>query len=121
MLINHKGVRFTDNHRSFYDVLQLANVARPMLGLEQLQTLAVDGSDLLPRFPCEALDEGFDQQGNIFPSLTQWRHGNRKDIEPVKKIVTDRARSHSSLEVTVRGGEYPHVYSNWLGASDAFN
>src|SRR5205814_7826492 len=48
-LVNPECVAAPEDHRSLDDVLQLANVARPFVGLAQLQGLLVDLADLFSR------------------------------------------------------------------------
>src|SRR5260221_13602626 len=111
MLINHKVFRFTDNHRPFDDVLELANVAWPAVGLQELQALLTYPSYLFPRFTGEASDEVLDEHGNVCSSLPQGRHRNRKDVEPVKQIAAKCSGSDGSLQITIGGGDDPHVRS----------
>src|ERR1700676_5489297 len=63
-LVNGEALRLAYNHRPLNDVPQLANIAGPEIGLEQLQASLVDPPDAPTRIPCVAIDEIFDKQGN---------------------------------------------------------
>jgi hypothetical protein len=47
----------------------LANVARPRVGLQQLQALLFYASYFLPSFTGVAIDEVLDHYGNVFSSF----------------------------------------------------
>jgi hypothetical protein len=61
----------TQDYGPLHYVLQLANVAWPIVGLQPLQSSPVDVSDLLPGLIRVTLDEIRGQQGNIFRALAQ--------------------------------------------------
>src|SRR5262249_15843789 len=64
-LIDREGVRVGHDHRALDDILKLADVARPVVALQQVRRLPADATDL-PAFACGvAVDEVLDEQGNI--------------------------------------------------------
>jgi hypothetical protein len=69
--------------------------------LKQIQRLFAYIPDVLACFPGIAIDEVLHQQRNVFLSLPQWRHLNRKNVEAVEKILAECAGSYGSLQVTV--------------------
>src|SRR6185295_6561578 len=68
-LVNREILSFTDDHRSLNHVLQLANVTRPGVRLKQIEALFVHRLKALSCFPCVAINEVLDQQGNVFSSF----------------------------------------------------
>src|SRR5207237_1661579 len=104
--------------RSLNHVLQFANITRPWVRLKQIEALFVHRLKALSCFPCETVNEVLDQQGNVFSSFTQRRHLNRKNVEPVKQVAPERARSDGSLQVAVSGSNHPNIISDGSGPTD---
>jgi hypothetical protein len=69
--------------------------------------------------PCETINEVLNQQGNVFSSFTQRRHLNWKNVEPVKQVAPERARSDGSLQVAVSGGNHPNISSDGYSRTNA--
>ena len=51
-------------------------------------------------------------------SFPQRRHLNRKNVEPVKQVAPEHARSDSSLQVAVSGGNHPNISSDGSSSTD---
>jgi hypothetical protein len=66
------------------NILQLADVARPIRCVEEFDPLLVYVSNLLAQFLGVAVDQVSDQQGSIANALAQCRQSNRKNVEAVK-------------------------------------
>ena len=81
-----KNISGAKNHRSLDDILELANVSRPMIGLAQLQRILADVADLLSSLFGIALHEVFDQHRNVFFSVPEGWHMNRENVQPVEKV-----------------------------------
>src|SRR5215831_20307468 len=64
-LVDGERVAVAENDGSLDDILQLSNVAGPVVGLEQFHRSAVNRSDLLGFSSRIAVDEIFDEQGNV--------------------------------------------------------
>ena len=79
----------TQDDGALDDVLQLANVSGPVVGLKQLQCLLPDVPDPLPGLFSLALDQIPDQERNVFHALAQRRDPDREDIEPVIEILAE--------------------------------
>ena len=56
-LIYEEGVNFRKNYRALNDVLQLAYVSGPVVGLEEIHGLLVDCANLLAHLLGVAIDE----------------------------------------------------------------
>src|SRR5260221_10466553 len=89
--VDPQRVPTAKDHRALYDVLQLANIARPVVGLAELQGLLVDLPDVLSSLRRIAPDELLDKHRNIALTVTQRRHFDREDVQPVEKIRAKRA------------------------------
>src|SRR5207244_3770036 len=61
------------------------------------------------------------QGGDVLTPLTQRRHPDRKDIEPVEQVWAKLCPLHSGFEVTVRRGDDPHIHFDWLVAPHTFD
>lgn len=79
-LIYEERLPFRQNHRALDYILQLADVARPIVCMEELDRPLVYVSNLLAQFFGVAVDQVSDQQGNIANALAQCRQSNRKNV-----------------------------------------
>src|SRR5712692_3257432 len=68
-LIDREDVAVIQDHGSLDDVLQLADVSRPVVGRQELESPPVDLPDLLPGRLCVALNQIFDQQPDVVRPL----------------------------------------------------
>ena len=60
-----------------------------------------------------------DKQFDVFQTFAQRRHYNRKDIEPVIEIRSERAILDGSFKVAISSGDHPDVYAYRAAATDA--
>ena len=97
------------NHRALHDVAEFANVAGPRIGLQRCHVLPADRLDAPAEGVREFFNETPDEDRNVLAPLTQRRHADREDVEPVVEIVPERPRSHQLLEIAMGGGDNPHV------------
>src|SRR5712675_453507 len=84
-----KGFPITQNHRALDYILQLANVARPVVSLEQIQGSLIYVSNLFTSCLRVTIDQVTDQQRNVVNALAQCRNSNRKNIETVEQILSE--------------------------------
>src|ERR1700688_2831558 len=103
--IYRKDLCFAHDYRSFDDVLQFAYVSGPGVRLEQLQGLLIDAPDVLARFAPIAIDEVFNEQGNIRPSCPQRRHLERKYVKPIIQVLAEGAAGNGRLQIAIRGSD----------------
>src|SRR5207244_9753106 len=96
-LIHGEIFGFEHNHGPLDDVLQLADIAGPGIRYKKIQSLFVYSVDVLSCFSSETVDEVLDQQRNVFSSFSERRNFDRKNVEPVKQIVTKCALGDGSL------------------------
>src|SRR4029077_17238090 len=103
VFVDRENLCFAKYHRTLDDVLQFANVSRPRIGLKQFQRLLVDTLYVLASFSRIAIDEVFDQQGNVLSSFSKRGYLNREDIQPIEQITTEGPSADGGLQVAVRG------------------
>ncbi len=83
-LIHGECIAFAHDNGSFYDVLQLPNVAGPIVDLQNFEGSlrnVGDGFSRLLRIP---VNEIFDEKRNVIQAFPQRGHFDRKDVEPVE-------------------------------------
>ena len=83
-----------------------------------MQCPLLDSRYLLALFSRIAIDEVFDQQGNVFSSFPKRRNLNREDMQAIKQIATERSSADSGLQVTVGGGDHPNVSAYRMCSAD---
>src|SRR6266516_7798417 len=120
-LIDHQRLALTQHDGTLDHVLELAHVARPVVGREPLQGLLVNIADDLPRLLGEAVDQVFDQDRNVLRAFAERRQADGEDVQPVEQILPERAALHRGLEIAVRGREHAHVHRNRMTAADALD
>src|SRR5579862_4615221 len=82
-LVNDEFVGVGNNHRPLDHVLQLANVPRPRVGLQVIESPLADPPESLPCLPRVTADEVLYQHRNIFPPVPQRWHLNGKYVKPI--------------------------------------
>ena len=102
--VDRESLRFTDDDGTFDNVLQFANIARPEIRLQQFEAFLVNGPKHLPCLPGVTIQKVLHKQRNVFASLPQRRHLNRKDVKSVEQLAPERACGDRTLEVAVRRG-----------------
>ena len=100
-------------------VLQLPDVAGPVVALEHGQGLRGDAAHLLAELLAELLEEVGDEQRDVLAALAQRRQVDRDDVEAVEEVLAHRPLRHRRLEVAVGGGDEPHVGLDVLRVADA--
>src|SRR5260370_5960353 len=108
------------NYRSLDDVLQFTNIARPGVGLKQIDTLFVHRLKALSCFPCVTIDEVLDQHGNIFSSLPERGDLNGKNVEPVKEVAPEHTLSDGGLQIAVSSRNHPDIGLDGSSSTDTF-
>src|SRR5262245_13302402 len=107
--IDGKHTTGAQDHGSLRDVLQLADVPRPIVGLQKVERLLVDGPERLAGLSAVALDEVFDQHKDVGLPLSERWHLDRKYIEPIEQVLAKAPIGHRSRQVAVRGGDDTNV------------
>jgi hypothetical protein len=100
-------------------VLELANVARPTVFLEEPHRLRRDSRRAAVVLLAEAAQEVPNERRNFFPARSQWRNGNRDHIEPIVQILSKLSVGHEHGEVAIRRGDEANIGRDQLRAADA--
>ena len=90
-------------------VLQLADVARPVVVAEQPHRLGVDPADLAAVLLGVALQEELDQERDVVAALAEGGQVDRHDVEPVVQVLAEPAGVDLVEQVAVGRGDDPGV------------
>ena len=71
---HRNGTVVVDGAQAFYNVLQFPDISRPVVSLEELQNIRVNGNDVCIMFGIIFLNEIVGQFSNIFFSVSEWRN-----------------------------------------------
>ena len=110
---------FADNMSLEQHVLQLAHVARPVVGPQQRKSRFADA-------PCQAiglprrLDQQMrHQQDEVVEPLAQWRQADAECVQPVEQVVAEGACRCFLMQVDVGGRDDAHIRMVQLVAASA--
>ena len=117
--VDGKHLAGAENHRPLDDVLQLTNVARPVVGEQQVQRLLVNRAEMSPHPRGVPLHEVLNQHRDVVFSGSKRRHVDRKDIQPIKQVSPETANPDRGVQITIRGRYETNVDTDRLGASHA--
>src|SRR5580658_3926027 len=101
------------------DVLELADVARPGVGREDVEGLRLDTRHVLLEALVELAEKVLDEQRNVPGSLAQRRQPDGDDVEAIVEVLTEDARADEFLQVAVGCGHEAHVDVDGLDTADA--
>ena len=98
-------------------VLQLADVARPIVGEERVERSRSQQADRLVVALRILLHEMVHQRRDVPFAPAQRRHDHGDHVEAVEQLVSEAPRLHLLREVAVGGGDHAHVHLERLGAT----
>src|SRR5436309_5270664 len=107
-------LRFTQGHSALHDVFELADVPRPLVTGEQLQSAA---GELPPREAAvcgDLFQEMIHQFGNVLLAISQGWQINCDDVNAVEKVFAERAFLDKAAQAAVGSGDNPHVHTDCL-------
>src|SRR3954469_24890955 len=99
MAVNHFAV--AHQYRALDRVLELADVAWPMVAGEHVDRRRRDPPDAAGVLARELLEEMIDEQHQVGFSLAQRRNEDREHVETVVEILAERAGGNRPLEILV--------------------
>src|ERR1017187_1690002 len=108
-----------DDDGALDEVLQLADVAGPVVALERVHGGGGDGGDFAVHAAGILLHEVAHQQRDVFAALAQRRDRDGKDVEAVIKVGAELALLDHEGEVAVGGGHQPGVGADGAGTAEA--
>src|SRR5712671_7519739 len=111
-LVNGERVAVAQDDGPLDDVLELPNVPWPVVRLEERQRGPADLPDALAGFGGIPLNQIFDQERDVFRTLAEGWHTDRKDVEPVKQILPECSSRNRSLQIAVGRGQDADVHGN---------
>src|SRR4051812_24143000 len=96
-------------HRTFDQILELANVAGPVIAGKRLHCLGRDGIEMSVHAAGILLCEMPHQKRNVFAALAQGRDSYRKYVEAIVQVVAEAALAHKLQQIAIRGSNDPYV------------
>src|SRR5215470_4468372 len=107
-----------EGHRALDLVRELAHVARPRIGAEELERFGGDRGHGPPRAPARLAEEIVGEGGNVLGAVAKGRQADGEDVEPVVEITAKAANGYVGLEIGVGGGDDADVHATSASASD---
>src|SRR5262249_15596385 len=99
-----------EHHRALDRVLELADVARPGMGLERIDCgLAEDDPSAAPDLPRDPFGEGLRQREDLLDAIAERRDPERHPIESIVQIAAEAPPIALGLEITVGRRDEAHV------------
>src|SRR5229473_6486020 len=103
------------------DILELPDVAGPMVALQDRQRFRRDPTDVFPELLAEFLQEVCDEEGDVLAALAQGWQVDGEHIQTVEQVFAHHPVAHRGLEVAVRRRDEAHVGLDVARVSDATN
>src|SRR6266704_3663981 len=98
------------DNRAFYQVLQLANIARPRIPLEGNHGFLRNAVDLLPHAAAKHLHEMRNKLGNVFPALSERRQQDGEDVQTIVQITAKLPASYHLHEISICCSYKPNIH-----------
>src|SRR5262245_10075434 len=98
------------DHRSFDEVGQLADVARPSPSLHGLERLVRDHLDAPPHPLGESIHEVAHELRDVFRALAQRWQVEREDVQPIVAVVAEAVVVDYSEEIAVARRDHTNVH-----------
>src|SRR5256885_11649721 len=117
--LGFEDVPAAEDERPFDHVLELPDVARPTVVLENRERLRADALHRFAELRGDFSDEVRGQQRDILPPLPQGRQLNRNDVQSVEEILSQDAVGDRPGDVPVRGGDQPYIDLDVASVADA--
>src|SRR5262245_26587735 len=118
-LIDLQSASLTENDGSLHDVLQLPDVAGPVVRPQKLQRRFVDTSDPLAHAAGVSMRKVLDEQGNVFRAFAQGGQLQRKDVQSVEEVCSELAPRDGLFQISIGRGDHSDVGADRTAASHA--
>ena len=119
-IVGLDAVTGTEQHCPFNDVPQLADVARPRMGLHFRVGFGGKPLRLAVKFAVELLEEMVRKERDILAAFPQRRDHDRHDAQAIIEILTKLTALNGLFEVAVRRGDDPDIHVDIHRATDVF-
>src|SRR5206468_12948235 len=107
-----QSVVILQQHDSFDQVPELADVPGPAVGTNDLLDLGRDRSEPFPEFLVVVVEEVADQELDVLPPLPKRRQQNGNDFEAIVQVLAKAAILDGLIQVPVGGGDDAKVHRN---------
>src|SRR5436190_9978338 len=112
-------VAFGQDDRALDAVLQLADVARPLIRAQLVDGRGRQHQRLLVQIAAELVDEELREHRDVAVTLAQRRNGNGKHRQPEEQVLAELPRGNGRLEMLVRRRDDADVDMEETRAADA--
>jgi len=102
---DHRSARY--DRRSHESVLELANVARPVVGLQKRDRAVGYAAHVTARLFADAAEKRVGEQLDVFQAVPERRHLHLDDLEPEVQVFPEAALGDEVLDGLMRGGDHP--------------
>src|SRR6516162_7270712 len=106
-------------HALLDHALQLADVAGPIVGLEQLQSLQGEAAEVHAQLAVESKEEIMGQFGYVVETFSKRGHTNGHRFQPIVQVLTKSLVGDQFFQILVGNGENPDVRLQDLCAAHA--
>src|SRR4030042_1993377 len=96
---------FGDDHGAFYDILQLAHIARPIIFHQDVERLFSNTLHLPSHLYVKLLYEVMDQERDIFLVLPERGELYGYNVQAVVEVVSEVSLNHRLFQITVGSGD----------------
>jgi len=100
------------------DVLELAHVPGPVVGLQRGQGPPRDAADVLLELPRILPQKVIDQDRDVVLAGAKRRNRERHHVEPIEEILAKCPGAHGGPQIHVRRGDDPHIHRNGAPAAE---
>jgi hypothetical protein len=101
------GLDAIEHNRALHPVAEFAHIPRPVVRGDRGKGVAAECWPVLRGL--HALQQGVDDEREIFQPIAKWRHVERDHRQAEEQVFPEGAAIHLALEVAVRRGDDPHV------------
>src|SRR5712692_10845650 len=98
------------DNSAFYQVLQLANIARPRIPLEGSHGFRRNAVDLLPHPAAKQLHEMRNKNGNVFPALSERRQQDGEDVQTIIQVTAKLPTSDHLDQIPIGCSYQPDIH-----------
>ena len=114
-------VRFYDlfwhqDYQTLYEILQLSDVARPWIFLQDGQDIIADSFLGQTAFLSKFLQKIFNQQGDVLRTISQWRYLDGDDVQAIVEILPKPSLVDLPLQIFVGGSYDSNIHLDDLAA-----
>ena len=119
-IAGNKSCAIAAQHHGLFDcVLQLTDIALPIMRAQALQRFRGDLLDGNLFVAAALLDKMQDQQPDVGAALAQRRDVSRNDVQPIVEILSKLAFLDHRGQIAVSGGDHAQVHVDGFRAAQA--